>query len=85
MRLPCIYYTTYTYSITYVIILVNTSCICYTIYKEGDRVKISEYLNLGLTEKMLKQIEDYQFKNRIQSRSEAIRKLIDKGLKQEQE
>lgn len=46
-------------------------------------MKISEYLNLGLTKKMLEQIEDYQFKNRIKSRSEAIRNLIEKGLKQE--
>lgn len=49
----------------------------------GDKMKITEYINLGLTEELLKEIEDYQFENRINSRSEAIRKLIKKGLESE--
>lgn len=32
---------------------------------------------------LLKQIEDYQFDNRIKNRSEAIRQLVIKGLKEE--
>lgn len=42
--------------------------------------KTDNFINLGLSDDMLKNIEDYQFKNRIKSRSEAIRILIEKGL-----
>lgn len=36
---------------------------------------------LILDEDMLEKIEDFRFSNRIPSRAEAIRKLIDEGLK----
>lgn len=48
-------------------------------------MKITEYINLGLTKELLKEVEDYQFENRINSRSEAIRELIKKGLESEVE
>ncbi len=38
-------------------------------------------LLLTLDDNLLKQIEDYRFTNRINSRSEAIRRLIEEGLK----
>jgi metal-responsive CopG/Arc/MetJ family transcriptional regulator len=34
-----------------------------------------------MTEDLLKRIDDYRFENRINSRSEAIRRLIEEGLK----
>lgn len=42
--------------------------------------KLTEKLLLYISKEMLKEIEDFQFNNRIPSRSEAIRVLIDKGL-----
>lgn len=42
--------------------------------------KLSEKLLLNISKEMLKEIEDFQFNNRISSRSEAIRVLIEKGL-----
>jgi metal-responsive CopG/Arc/MetJ family transcriptional regulator len=36
---------------------------------------------LTLPEELFKKIEDYRFDNRIGSRSEAVRQLIEKGLK----
>ena len=37
---------------------------------------------LTLTKELLKKIEDFRFDNRIGSRSEAVRQLIEKGLKE---
>jgi len=37
---------------------------------------------LTLSEELLKKIEDFRFDNRIGSRSEAVRQLIEKGLKE---
>ena len=45
--------------------------------------KTDKFINLGISKEMLEQIENYQFDNRINSRSEAIRQLIKKGLEQE--
>lgn len=41
---------------------------------------VNTQLLLTLPKELLKKIEDYQFDNRIPNRSEAIRKLIEKGL-----
>lgn len=35
---------------------------------------------LTISKELLEKVEDYQFENRIPSRSEAIRDLIEKGL-----
>lgn len=35
---------------------------------------------VAMPKELVKQIEDYQFNNRIKNRSEAIRQLIVKGL-----
>lgn len=35
---------------------------------------------LTISKELLDKVEDFQFKNRIPSRSEAIRMLIEKGL-----
>lgn len=43
--------------------------------------KTEEKVLLNLSTTLLKKIEDFQFENRISSRSEAIRQLIEKGLK----
>ena len=42
--------------------------------------KTEEKVLLNLSTTLLKKIEDFQFENRISSRSEAIRQLIEKGL-----
>jgi metal-responsive CopG/Arc/MetJ family transcriptional regulator len=38
-----------------------------------------------MEEDLLKRIDDYRFENRINSRSEAIRRLIEEGLKKDSE
>ena len=38
------------------------------------------FVNMQLTAKLLERIDDYRFSNRIQSRSEAMRQLLAKGL-----
>lgn len=42
--------------------------------------KTSNKVLLSLPDNLLKKIEDFQFKERVSSRSEAIRILIEKGL-----
>lgn len=42
--------------------------------------KTDNQILLNLPDKLLEDIENYQFKKRISSRSEAIRQLIKKGL-----
>lgn len=42
--------------------------------------KTSNKVLLSIPDSLLKKIEDYQFEQRIPSRSEAIRLLIEKGL-----
>lgn len=38
------------------------------------------FINIQIPTEMLDWIDDYRFKNRIQSRSEAVRQLIEKSL-----
>ncbi len=38
------------------------------------------FINIQIPTEMLELIDDYRFRNRIQSRSEAIRQLIEKAL-----
>ena len=38
-------------------------------------------LNFAVSEELLKRIDDYRFENRINTRSEAIRRLIEESLK----
>ncbi|MEQ8653866.1 MAG: hypothetical protein RIC87_15490 [Kiloniellales bacterium] len=42
-------------------------------------------INLLLSEAQVEAIDDWSFGNRIRSRSEAIRRLIEKGLEAEKE
>ena len=42
--------------------------------------KTDNFVRLALSDDLLEKIEDFQFNNRIKSRSEAIRILIKKGL-----
>ena len=44
-----------------------------------DKDKNTQVL-LTIPKELLEQVEDYQFKNRMPSRSEALRELIRKGL-----
>ena len=46
-----------------------------------DKTKNTQVL-LTISHDLLKKVEDYQFNNRIQNRSEALRMLIEKGLKE---
>jgi len=47
-----------------------------------DKEKNTQVL-VTITRKMLEEIEDFQFGNRIKNRSEAIRILINKGLEKD--
>jgi len=38
-------------------------------------------INFVVDDELLKRIDDFRFENRINSRSEAIRRLIEEGLK----
>lgn len=38
------------------------------------------FINIQIPTEMLDWIDDYRFKNRIQSRAEAVRQLIEKAL-----
>ncbi|MCF6147330.1 MAG: hypothetical protein E3K37_01590 [Candidatus Kuenenia sp.] len=38
------------------------------------------FINIQIPTEMLDLIDDYRFKNRIQSRAEAVRQLIEKAL-----
>ncbi len=38
------------------------------------------FINIQIPTEMLDWIDDYRFKNRIQSRSEAVRQLLEKAL-----
>jgi metal-responsive CopG/Arc/MetJ family transcriptional regulator len=38
-------------------------------------------ITMTLTEQLLKQVEDFRFENRINTRSEAIRRLLEEALK----
>ncbi len=38
-------------------------------------------INFAVDQKLMNRIDDYRFGNRINTRSEAVRRLIDQGLK----
>lgn len=38
-------------------------------------------VTLVLTEELLKRVDDYRYENRIPTRAEAVRNLLEKGLK----
>ncbi|MDW4221597.1 ribbon-helix-helix domain-containing protein [Staphylococcus saprophyticus] len=42
--------------------------------------ELNSQVLLTLSKELLKEIENYQFENRIKNRSQAIRELIEKGL-----
>ena len=42
--------------------------------------ELNSQVLLTLPKELLKEIENYQFENRIKNRSQAIRELIEKGL-----
>lgn len=42
-------------------------------------------INITIDDELLKQVEDFQFDNRIKNRSEAIRLLILKGMEAKEE
>ena len=44
--------------------------------------KGKRYINLYLDNAMLKRIDDYRFENRVPTRTEAIRTLLDSALSQ---
>lgn len=56
----------------------------YNQYESEVYMAINEDKNtqvlLTISKELLEKVEDYQFENRIPSRSEAIRDLIEKGL-----
>lgn len=46
-----------------------------------DKTKNKQVL-VTISNELLKEIEDFQFENRIPNRNEAIRRLLEKGLNQ---
>ncbi|QYA31996.1 ribbon-helix-helix domain-containing protein [Macrococcus psychrotolerans] len=46
-----------------------------------DKTKNKQVL-VTIPNELLKEIEDFQFENRIPNRNEAIRRLLEKGLNQ---
>ena len=46
--------------------------------------KTDVFISIGMDEQLLKRIDDYRFRERHTSRSEAIRELLKKALKQEE-
>jgi metal-responsive CopG/Arc/MetJ family transcriptional regulator len=40
-----------------------------------------DILNFAVDEKLMKRLDDFRFDNRINTRSEAIRRLLDEALK----
>lgn len=74
----CYLYTLYNKTLSFT----NISYICYALLKERFFMnkKTENKILLSVPNSLLKEIEDYQFENRIKSRSEAIRQLIKKGL-----
>lgn len=51
--------------------------------KAGRDDELSERVIMPITRAMLARIEDYRFDRRIPSRSEALRRLIEAGLRAE--
>lgn len=43
-------------------------------------MKQDQKLIIQVSKELIEQIDDYRFKNRIQSRAEAVRQLIEKAL-----
>jgi metal-responsive CopG/Arc/MetJ family transcriptional regulator len=52
----------------------------YTFLTMAEKQTIA--VNLHLSEKLLKEVDDFRFKNRFPSRTEAIRWLLEQCLKQ---
>lgn len=44
----------------------------------------SRYVNVLLEDELLRRIDDFRFENRLPSRTEAIRRLIERGLGSDQ-
>jgi hypothetical protein len=62
--------------------LVNISYILYICIKEGLFMSDKKrQVLVGLTDELLEQIDEYRFANKIGSRSEAIRVLLEQALK----
>ena len=61
-------------------IIVIYSLLCYPFSMPSEKPQIL----IVVDEDLFKEIEDFRFDNRIQSRSEAVRLLIKEGLRSEQ-
>ena len=68
--------------ITYMFMLVNKQYVCYNVMQGGKFTMPSEkpFLSFVVDRELLKQIDDFRFKNRLESRAEAVRQLIIAGL-----
>ena len=51
--------------------------------KDDDRELLTERIIIPVSPRMVQEIDDYRFSNRIGSKSEAVRRLIEAGLKAE--
>ena len=60
-----------------IIFIANSYRIVYMPFMPTEKPKII----FVMEENLLKRVDDYRFENRINSRSEAIRRLIEEGLK----
>ncbi len=64
----------------YIFFLASKDSIKYTSYMATQRPQIL----LTLDDNLLKRIDDYRYENRIPARSEAVRRLIEVGLKKQE-
>ena len=78
-------YNLYNYDIVkaryfYIFFLASKASMKYISYMATQRPQIL----LTLDDKLLKRIDDYRYENRIPARSEAVRRLIEEGLKKQE-
>jgi len=60
--------------------IVNISLMIYNSYRGDMMTEQKKPILLYLDDEMLQKVDDYRFKNRISSRNEALRNLIEIGL-----
>jgi hypothetical protein len=49
---------------------------------KAEKPKKKQYVNILFDDELLKRIDDFRFKNRFPSRTESVRWLVDRALKQ---
>ncbi len=63
------------------LILIEDTSYAHYAHMKKENEKVTERVQFLTTPTMVKEIEDYQFNNRLRTKGEAIRHLIETGLK----